>query len=167
MASILNVDQINNAAGTTALTIDSSGRVNMPQKPVFRATHNTSTGYSTNGAVIIYDTILVNVGNGYNASTGKFTAPCDGVYGFSYNYYTDAVDQTMTDLLLNDNISYGRTETRIDMGNNSIVASGLIILEINANDYVWIKNTESGGGTVELIGSATEHYNYFSGFLIS
>ena len=26
------------------------------------------------------------------------------------------------------------------MGNNSIVASGLIILEMNANDYVWIKN---------------------------
>ena len=30
MASILNVDQINNAAGTSALTIDSSGNVNIP-----------------------------------------------------------------------------------------------------------------------------------------
>ena len=30
MASILNVDQINNAAGTSALTIDASGNVNIP-----------------------------------------------------------------------------------------------------------------------------------------
>ena len=30
MASILNVDQINNAAGTSAVTIDSSGNVNIP-----------------------------------------------------------------------------------------------------------------------------------------
>ena len=30
MASILNVDQINNAAGTSAVTIDSSGKVLMP-----------------------------------------------------------------------------------------------------------------------------------------
>lgn len=167
MASILGVETIQHTNGTNALTVDSSGRINMPAKPVFRATHNTSTGYSTNGDIIIYNTALINVGNGYNTTTGKFTAPCDGIYGFSYNYYTDAVDHTMTDLLLNNSTSYGRTETRLDMGNNSIVASGLIIVEMNANDYVWIKNTESGGGTVELIGSATEYYNYFNGFLIA
>lgn len=168
MTSILKVSEIQDPTNSnSALTIDSSGRVNMPQKPVFRATHNTTTGYSTNGDVIIYNTALVNVGNGYSTSTGKFTAPCDGVYGFSYNYYTDAVDATMTDLLLNNNLSYGRTETRFDAKNNTIIASGLIIIEMNANDYVWIKNTEAGGGTVELIGSATEYYNYFNGFLIS
>jgi len=37
MASILNVDTINNAAGTSALTIDSSWRFTSPARPAFRA----------------------------------------------------------------------------------------------------------------------------------
>ena len=43
MASILNVDQINNAAGTSALTINSSGNVNIPGHVVQVVTNTPAT----------------------------------------------------------------------------------------------------------------------------
>ena len=50
MASILNVDTINNAAGTSALTIDSSGNVNIPGHVIQIVSQNFTTGASTTTA---------------------------------------------------------------------------------------------------------------------
>ena len=47
MASILNVDQINNAAGTSALTIDSSGNVQIPGHVIQVVEDSTTTEEST------------------------------------------------------------------------------------------------------------------------
>ena len=149
-------------------TITIDGVVSNPKRPAFRATSTQTIGYSTSGGTIIWNHTLFNVGNGYNTTTGVFTAPVSGVYGFSWNYYTDSGDQTMADLIINGgSTSYGRTESRFDAGNNTLIASGLVMIELNKDDYVKIINTENGGGTAELIGSSTEFYNYFNGFLIS
>ena len=48
MASIINVDQINNAAGTSAVTIDSSGNALMAGHVVQLVTATTGSGTSTN-----------------------------------------------------------------------------------------------------------------------
>ena len=55
MASILNVDQINNAAGTSAVAIDSSGRVDMNASYVIdqwylNANHTTCLLYTSDAA---------------------------------------------------------------------------------------------------------------------
>lgn len=39
--------------------------------------------------IIKFERVLVNEGNGYDPSTGKFTAPVDGVYFFSWTYHTN------------------------------------------------------------------------------
>ena len=56
MASILNVDQINNAAGTSALTIDSAGNVQIPGH-VLQVVHNEATtgGFSTTSTSYVTD----------------------------------------------------------------------------------------------------------------
>jgi hypothetical protein len=155
-------------AAANRLIIDSAGRVTIPNQPAFRATwHGLSVGYTAVGAVIIYNTILVNRGNHYSTSNGRFTAPIAGLYGFSWNYYTDAQSGTMTDLVLNGSNIVGRTETRFATGNNTIVSSGLVLVALNANDYVEVRVSESSGTSVhELIGSAGNSYNYFNGYLI-
>jgi len=86
MASILNVDQINNAAGTSALTIDSSGNVNIPghvlqvesatKTDVFTTTSTSNTPItglsvtltpaSTSSKVLV--TFNINAGCSNNAS---------------------------------------------------------------------------------------------------
>ena len=57
MASILNVDQINNAAGTSAVTIDSSGNVLMPGH-VVQVVQSSSTSQVTSTAAGWVDTGL-------------------------------------------------------------------------------------------------------------
>lgn len=39
--------------------------------------------------IIKFQTVQVNEGGGYNPATGKFTAPVDGVYSFSWTYHTN------------------------------------------------------------------------------
>ena len=86
MASILNVDQINNAAGTSAMTIDGSGRILTPQVPYFYfrgyAGLATSAIAGTDKAVY-FDAIEESRGGGLdNSSTlgASYTVPVAGVY---------------------------------------------------------------------------------------
>ena len=83
MSSVLKVDTIQNTGGTNGLTIDSSGRIAMPNQIVFSA-HNVS---SSNGTVnntydtnLLFSTIVSNDGNHFNNSTGYFTCPLAGNY---------------------------------------------------------------------------------------
>ena len=78
MTSELKVDAISNAAGTSALNIDSSGRVSKSVVPYALVdwggnayvTHNTGN----------FDNAVVNDGNHYNTTNGEFTCPVDGLY---------------------------------------------------------------------------------------
>lgn len=86
MASILNVDQINNAAGTGGLTIDSSGQVLLPAIPFMKMDVSTSTSVGS-GSDTIYTAPFNNVvssrGITLNTSTYMFQVPVTGLYHFS------------------------------------------------------------------------------------
>ncbi len=84
MSSILKVDTIQNTAGTSAMTIDSSGRLSQPQKPSVTVDISTS-GYVTtaNDAVIPFNNVQFSQGGGntaFNTSTSIFTCPLSGIY---------------------------------------------------------------------------------------
>ena len=84
MASILNVDTINNASGTSAMSIDSSGQVLLSAIPYIRmkSTGNVSVNLSTS-MTVPFNNVIASRGITLNTSTYKFQVPVTGLYHFS------------------------------------------------------------------------------------
>ena len=78
MASILKVNTIQDATNsTTAMTVDTAGRVLTPTRPSWSA---YTTSHVTSSADIVFDTAVHNIGSHYDTSNGRFTAPVTGSY---------------------------------------------------------------------------------------
>ena len=157
MSSILKVDTIQNTGGTTGLTIDSSGRVLTGSQPRFFA--HSPTGYNTAGVLQNFTQVVVNNSDGFNSSTGIFTAPIAGTYLF------------MAAVLVNT--GSGRLEYGIKKNNSTTIASGngtgttydgptiTCMVELSVNDNMRVTR---GSGTAYLDGG---HSNtYFGGYLL-
>ena len=88
MASTLKVQNITHTGGTTAMTIDSTGRILQPAKPAFRAylTADQSAPSANTFTTVQYNATNYNIGGHYNTSTYTFTTPVAGIYYFYHSY---------------------------------------------------------------------------------
>ena len=99
MASTLKVNTIAHSGGTNAMTIDSSGNVNFPQRVTIGVTPYAFVGFpgtdsyvaKTANAIVDFSHAFVNDGNHYDTSTYKFTCPVAGLYSCLL-YTSDAAD---------------------------------------------------------------------------
>ena len=92
----VKTDTIKDQSGTTAMTIDTSGRIATPARPAFiargyaslrasdAATINSLT-IDSNNQIVLFDEVTVNVGSHFNNTTGIFTVPVAGVYHVFYH----------------------------------------------------------------------------------
>ena len=150
MTSTLKVQNIAHTGGTNALTIDSTGRILLPQLPiacVSITTSNTQDGthpYSTTGADMLLDKITVNRGSVYNASNGQFTAPITGLYRFKYTFLRDdssAANVTYFQVYKNG-VAWaeagGASYTSAGTTNYSVTTNETLV-SMNANEYLTIR----------------------------
>ena len=92
MASILKVNEIQHTGGTSALTMDSSGRVLQPTKPAFAVRNARSSSFRGDNLFAGSDTtVIFDIGSDFatsGANDGGFVAPVAGVYCFSMMGFT-------------------------------------------------------------------------------
>lgn len=124
MASILNVDQINNAAGTTAIKIDSDGVVYNPQKPFVSVQMDGTLGYLSHSAGDAIKFSAVHSGDStlYNTTTYKFTCPVDGIYLATYQLLIASATDWMVQLYKNSTMISINLESGRNNGSTDVVS---------------------------------------------
>lgn len=72
--------------GVEVMRIDSAGRLITPYQPSSRYSRSGNVTY-TSAAELLYNSNRLDIGNCYNTSTGRFTAPVRGAYIALANAY--------------------------------------------------------------------------------
>tara|TARA_Y100001937_G_scaffold122935_1_gene184962 strand:- start:712 stop:1221 length:510 start_codon:yes stop_codon:yes gene_type:complete len=98
--SKLQVETISHTNNTTAMTIDSSGRVLTPARPAFQASiASNAWGTLNTGDIVPFNDVTNNnnfdIGSNFNTSSYRFTAPIAGKYLFHaiiYSFNSDSVN---------------------------------------------------------------------------
>ena len=145
--SNLLVQNIKHTNGTTAQTIDSTGRITEPNKPAFQVS-NDNAGWTavSDGTIIPFNDKSTgnNFDNGgdFNISSYRFVAPVTGNYQFNvfiYSFNTDTVNAFR--MYKNGAVLYGVGTGAYDFqgGEDSALdatISGSIIISLSSSDYV-------------------------------
>ena len=154
--------------GTSAerLRIDSSGRVTMPYQPCFYAYKSNGDISSTTPVVYVFNNSIVNVGNHYSTSTGRYTAGVAGNYHFSCQILNRNTTGGGRIHFYKNGSPYfivGTSTSATFYGINGEATQGAsAVIYLAAGDYVEIKVWNTNG---DFYGSGNCH-NSFSGFLI-
>jgi len=147
--------------GQAHMNIDPSGRVTMPFQPSFGATAVYSSAFVGNLNPILFGSIDTNIGNNYNSSNGRFTAPISGNYYFYSQAHRNA-NTGYTTIRIRKNgstVSNAWCSTSVSAINDSISAS--VIINLSINDYVDVQMETSQANNY-----IAETYWKFMGFLI-
>lgn len=160
---VFSVRKDSGAETSNKFDVHMSGVVTMPSQPAFSATK--SGGNQTSIGVIVFNTVQTNIGNHYNNSNGRFTAPVAGQYYFSV-FLMSSNDPSAFDVTFRKNGSlYTPFSPYFGDGPQYTQISGSAVVTLAANDYVDFELQATGGGQVYGSGPNGKHSN-FSGFLI-
>ncbi|XP_035687117.1 complement C1q tumor necrosis factor-related protein 7-like [Branchiostoma floridae] len=132
----------------------------VPYNLAFSAARTTPIGPAyRNNEVIIFNHVFTNVGNGYDVTTGKFTAPMDGVYVFMYNVHKNLASHGMrVALMRNGDIQVLAEDVS---GDPQDMAGNSVILELTEGDGVWLELMLK-----QAINSSKMRQSTFSGYLL-
>ena len=115
------------------------------------------------GEKIVFPYLISNVGNGYDVSTGIFTAPFDGVYLFTC-FLASHTDEIKADLVVNGLPKVGISAIATSGSSGHFGAAGNALpIALVTGDRVWIQHVS---GSVIWSHSGAP-YTTFSGHLIA
>lgn len=172
MTSILKVDNIQNASGTSALSIDSSGRVITQSNPAFRAEKRASHQTVDDGVTtkITFEHSAFDTGSNYDTANSKYVIPISGIYHFNVLCRGIADGGTLDNIILYLYVNGSKHTDIIQMNlaanqfNNSHVGGGCTV-SLTASDYVEIFGSISGNNRA-FHKHDSGHRTWFSGFFV-
>ena len=170
--SKLSVNTIAHTGGTTAMTVDSTGRILTPARPAFRAfipSNLPSTDYTTGGThQITFPSESYDIGGNYDTGNGKFIVPITGLYHFHVNFYVSGITAaTYTSAYLfvgTDEVSRGIHDP--SSTGNYAISVVTDVLQLTAGDEVTAHFSVGTDNSVIIHGQTNGAISYFSGHLI-
>ena len=111
-----------------------------------------------NSGTLVFNSVILNVGNGYNPSTGVFTSPVAGTYVFYVTAVEYSKQYLMVDIVLN---SVSKVRTIGESNAAYQTGTNMVVLNLQKGDSVWVKHA-SGQGYYTLSVPITT----FTGFLV-
>ena len=172
MASILKVNEIQHTGGTSALTVDSSGRILTPARPAFSVKRNGNQAITNNNADNIqWNEERFDIGGNFDHTTNYyFTVPITGIYQLQYNLRLENLDTagSYVQIKLKKNSGTTLDTYTIDLNEeftsdvDYTMATHASIYQLTASDTVYIEYNQSGGAVQTQVQSES----IFSGFLI-
>ena len=150
-----------------ALKVDPNGRVTMPYQPAFLA-YGVSGNTNVSGSYWIFPNAVINTGNCYSTSTGRFTAPINGNYMFFATFIGSNTNDVYRYRLRKNlgNYPVSSTQMRLDTGSTGSdyeYGTMAILMNMSAGDYASIY-FESTGSTSHS--SSVSGHEMFSGYLL-
>ncbi|TNN56067.1 Complement C1q-like protein 2 [Liparis tanakae] len=123
---------------------------------------NPHEGYE----VLKFDDVITNLGDHYDASTGKFTCHVSGIYFFTYHVLMRGGDGTSmwADLCKNGQVRVEKVRASAiaqDADQNYDYASNSAVLHLDSGDEIYVK---LDGGKAH--GGNNNKYSTFSGFIL-
>ncbi|XP_052066209.1 cerebellin-2-like [Mytilus californianus] len=110
----------------------------------FLAKSSKSLSNVNKGSTVIFDKVVTNTGSGYDASTGQFVAPYEGLYYFTWTTLSYHSKLFPTQLLHNDNIIAANYLDGRGLSSGYASATQSILLHLAAKDKVCIKTERAG-----------------------
>ena len=151
--TLQGINTIKYDASTTAMTIDSSGNVNMPQvltsKAVaFSVYHNSAGSINASASYVKIPYAIANIDthSAFNFSSDHYVVPVAGVYVFEMSVLQ--LGSMSSNIAFHLNGTEKLPQYRAITGTTEQNVTGSIILDCAVNDTVDVRiRTTSGGGT--------------------
>ena len=142
-----------------------------PNNPVFMAYRTSNYATTTSATALVFNEEKIDVGNNYDTSNGRFTAPVTGLYEFGYaSIASNTATVYRYDIRINGSIPYGglRQELRIDQsGVTQYGTNGEFCLYINMTQGQYAQvYVHSDSAVSSVYGDSSYGYTYFRGRLI-
>jgi hypothetical protein len=139
---------------TKTLTIEDGNKVRLDSIVAFRARNLISDiAPQISDVTMTYDTPDLSVGGGFNAGTGVFTAPADGIYTFNVSYYADGAGGSREVSVYVNSAPYEKIAVEITSGTTITVRSVTIRLSKgNTVSVVIYTGTATQTGTGSFAG---------------
>lgn len=161
---------VKRGAPSNSFTLDSSGRLTIPNQPNFQAYLSTTWTFS-NGSVVPFNLTSWNVGSNFNTSTNRFTAPISGTYAFYTRTYTSVTSGNVRAMhfkfLVNGSIRLDATTGGFSSdGGFSYhpAVNNFVTIQLSAGDYVQFYLSAGDYGSANFGSGATE--TIFGGYLV-
>ncbi|XP_062619695.1 complement C1q-like protein 3 [Saccostrea cucullata] len=148
-------------------------RLNQPTTVAFYAYYSNSFKALPKGQTLVFDSVEINLGNGYNKRTGIFTAPTSGVYSFTWTLIAAGIHVAgssgqygeMGAALKHNGVIKGAIAADTEKAYDAGAATGFAILYLRGGDELMLVSPTPGQGS--MYSDNKNGRTSFSGFKIA